>query len=219
MADGYVYCFSNPSMPGILNVGMTERTPEARLSEANASNTWGPPTPFKIEHAKKVSDASGKEKTLHTILEKKRIHPRHEFFGVSPEEVRKFFDLMDGEIWVETRVDEDEEEEEEEDTSSESAPQEKSHQKFIIKYAQTNLSPFVRVRSNELYEEYNHYCLDHNLPPISSSQAFWKVANYWWSNGFLTNRKRTSGGANWCADLNLDTVRVKYDIATTPEHD
>lgn len=125
MTDGYIYCFSNVSMPGILKVGMTERTPEARLSEANASDTWRPPTPYKIEFAKKISDASGKEKTLHILLEQytERINPRREFFRVSPEEVRKFFDLMDGEMWVETRKEVEEEEEEEvEDNSSESAP-------------------------------------------------------------------------------------------------
>ena len=128
MTDGYIYCFSNPCMPGILKVGMTERTPVIRLGEANASDTWRPPTPYKIEFSKKVSDASGKEKTLHTLLEQytERINPRREFFRVSQEEVRKFFDLMDGEMWGETRVEEEEEgggeEEGEEDTSSESAP-------------------------------------------------------------------------------------------------
>jgi hypothetical protein len=123
MTDGYIYCFSNSCMPSILKVGMTERTPVIRLGEANASDTWRPPTPYKIEFAKKVPDASGKEKTLHTLLEQytERIKPRGEFFRVSPEEVRKFFDLMDGEMWAETRV-EEEEEEEEEDTSSDSAP-------------------------------------------------------------------------------------------------
>ncbi len=122
MTDGYIYCFSNPVMPGILKVGMTERTPEVRLVEANASDTWRPPTPYKIEFAKKVSDASGKEKTLHTLLEQytERINPRREFFRVSPEEVRKFFDLMDGEMWTETHV--EEEEDEEEDTSADPAP-------------------------------------------------------------------------------------------------
>ena len=127
MTDGYIYCFSNPSMPGILKVGMTERTPEARLSEANASDTWRPPTPYKIEFAKKVSNPSQKEKTLHTLLEQytDRIHLRREFFRVSQEEVRKFFDLMDGEMWAET-CEEEEEEEEEEDTSSESAPRVKA---------------------------------------------------------------------------------------------
>ncbi len=122
MSDGYIYCFLNPCMPGILKVGMTERTPEARLSEANTSDTWRPPMPYRIEFAKKVSNASGKERTIHTLLEQytDRIHPRREFFRVSPEEVRKFFDLMDGEMWVETYVEEDQEEEED-DTPSESA--------------------------------------------------------------------------------------------------
>ena len=120
MSHGYIYCFSNPSMPGILKIGMTERTPEIRLGEANVSDTWRPPTPYKIEFAKKVSNSSGKEKTLHTLLEQytDRIHPRREFFRVSPDEIRKFFDLMDGEMWAETRVDEDEDEDEDEEVSS-----------------------------------------------------------------------------------------------------
>ena len=123
MTNGYIYCFSNPSMPGLLKVGMTERTPEERLSEANASDTWRPPTPYKIEFAKKVSNPSQKEKTLHTLLEQytDRINPRREFFRVSQKEVFKFFELMDGEMWAETR-----EEEEEEDTPSESAPRVKA---------------------------------------------------------------------------------------------
>jgi hypothetical protein len=127
MSDGYIYCFSNPCMPGILKVGMTERTPNIRLGEANASDTWRPPMPYKIEFAKKISDASGKEKTLHTLLEQytERIHPRREFFRVSSEEVRKFFDLMDGEMWADSE--DKEEEEEEEDTCSESAQQVKAN--------------------------------------------------------------------------------------------
>ena len=92
---GYIYCFSNPSMPGILKIGMTERTPETRLREANASDTWRPPTPYNIEFAKKVYNPSKKENTLHTLMEQytDRIHPRREFFRISSEEVINFFDL------------------------------------------------------------------------------------------------------------------------------
>lgn len=109
-------------MPGILKVGMTERTPEARLNEANASDTWRPPTPYKIEFAKKASNMKHKERALHALLEQytDRVHPRREFFRVSPEDVRKFFDLMDGEMWSETRV-EEEAKDDEEETTSESA--------------------------------------------------------------------------------------------------
>ena len=87
---GYIYCFSNPSMPGILKVGMTDRTPEIRLNEANNSDTWRPPTPYKIVFAKKVLNPKQKETTLHIILSQytERINPKREFFRVSPKEVK-----------------------------------------------------------------------------------------------------------------------------------
>ena len=90
MSEGYLYCFSNCSMPNILKIGMTERTPEARLADANTTDTWRPPTPYVIEFAKKVSNPVQKEKTLHVLLEQytNRVNPR-----------RVFFELMDGEMW------------------------------------------------------------------------------------------------------------------------
>ena len=99
--SGYVYAFSNKSMPGILKCGMTERTPEERLKEANVSDTWRPPTPYVMEFAKKVNDVKNKEITLHKLLEKytERVNPKREFFRVSIEEIKTFFDLMDGEIY------------------------------------------------------------------------------------------------------------------------
>jgi len=99
---GFIYCFSNPSMVGILKVGMTERTPDIRLYEANSSDTWRPPTPYVMEFAKQVSNPKQKEQTLHGLLARysERIHPRREFFRVSVQEVQAFFDLMDGDMWI-----------------------------------------------------------------------------------------------------------------------
>ncbi len=116
MSYGYIYCFSNPSMNGILKIGMTERTPEIRLNEANSSDTWRPPTPYKIEFAKKVYNPKQKETTLHTLLSQytERINPKREFFRVSKEEVNTFFDLIDGDLWIE-RVEKEEDEEEDDD--------------------------------------------------------------------------------------------------------
>ena len=110
--SGYIYCFSNDGMPGILKVGMTERTPELRLNEANNSGTWTLPS-FKIVIAKKVLNPKQKELTLHILLSQytQRIHPKREFFRVSQEEVKTFFDLIDGELWVETLEKEEEYEE------------------------------------------------------------------------------------------------------------
>jgi hypothetical protein len=124
MTYGYLYCFSNQSMPGILKIGMTERTPEIRLNEANSCDTWRPPTPYKIELAKKVLNPKQKETTLHNLLSQytERINPKREFFRVSLEEVKTFFDLIDGDLWVkcpeEDEEDEEEEEEEDEDNQT-----------------------------------------------------------------------------------------------------
>ena len=99
MSSGYIYCFSNPSMPGIVKIGITDRTPPDRAKELY---TTGVASPFKIEFAKKVSSPSAKEKTLHLLLEQftTRINCRREFFSITPEKAHMFFDLMDGEMWV-----------------------------------------------------------------------------------------------------------------------
>ena len=109
MSEGYIYCLSNECMPGILKVGMTERTPDVRAKELF---TTGVPTPFIIEFAKKVKDVKTKEKKLHELLEEytDRVGMNREFFRVSPEKVSMFFDLMDGEMWETTKEEEDVEE-------------------------------------------------------------------------------------------------------------
>jgi hypothetical protein len=98
MTSGYIYCFSNESMPGVVKVGMTIRTPFERLSEANSSDTWRPPTQYKLEFAKKVTNSKQKKNTLHKLLSKytERINPKREFFHASPREVETFFELIDG---------------------------------------------------------------------------------------------------------------------------
>ena len=86
MTDGYIYCFSNQSMPGILKIGMTQRTPEERVKELF---TTGVALPFNIEFAKKVNNIKDKEISLHKLLEKYsiRVNPDREFFRVSLDEV------------------------------------------------------------------------------------------------------------------------------------
>ena len=101
MTDGYIYCFSNISMPGIVKVGMTLRTPDVRLNEANSSDTWRPPTEYKLEFAKKVTNAKQKEHILHTRLAKytERVNPKREFFRASPKDIETFFELIDGDFY------------------------------------------------------------------------------------------------------------------------
>jgi hypothetical protein len=97
--EGWLYVISNPEMSTLLKIGMTMRTPQERLAEANASDTWRPPVNYKIEFAKKVKNPLKKEKTIHKLLEQynERVNRSREFFRISVEKARLYFDLMDGE--------------------------------------------------------------------------------------------------------------------------
>ncbi len=105
--EGWVYCISNENVRSakspnnLLKIGMTDRTPQERLAEANRSDTWRPPVNYKIEFAKKVKNAIKKEKTLHKLLEQynERVNHGREFFDISVEKARLYFDLMDGTYW------------------------------------------------------------------------------------------------------------------------
>ena len=120
MADkseqGWIYCLSNDSYEGQLKIGITMKEPDVRAKQLY---TTGVPTAFTVELAKKVMFPEKKEKTIHKLLAQytARVNPRREFFYVSVDEVRTFFELMDGEWWNKVKEDEevDEEEEEEEE--------------------------------------------------------------------------------------------------------
>ncbi len=91
--DGWVYCFSNDYMPGIVKIGRTKELPEKRLKDAN-SCTWN--LPFKLIISKKVNNYKQKEKYLHKVFKSYRIKNNREFFHLSYEQVIDQFNLMDG---------------------------------------------------------------------------------------------------------------------------
>lgn len=88
MTEGYIYCLSNPSMPNLLKIGMTTRTPEERAKELF---TTGVATPFHIEFSREVTNPEQKEKEIHKILENYRI-PSREFFNISVDEAMMVID-------------------------------------------------------------------------------------------------------------------------------
>lgn len=88
MTEGYIYCLSNPSMPGLLKIGATIRTPEDRAKELY---TTGVAYPFQIEFSRYVSYVFETEKQIHKILETYRI-PSREFFKISVENALKVID-------------------------------------------------------------------------------------------------------------------------------
>jgi hypothetical protein len=85
---------SNASMPGIFKVGMTVRTPEERLAEANSSDTWRPPTEYKIAFSVPVLDVSTTESLVHEQLDEHRIHPRREFFNAPFETIKEILSAV-----------------------------------------------------------------------------------------------------------------------------
>ena len=102
MNKGYIYCVSNPCMPGILKIGITKNTPNKLLDEANTYNIWKPPLPYVIIIAKKVNNIIQKKSALYYLLEKytSRVISNSCYFNITTQEIKSFFDLIDGEVWI-----------------------------------------------------------------------------------------------------------------------
>ena len=98
--DGYIYCMSTQAMPGVVKVGMTTRTPDIRIKEANSA--FGIRPGWRIDVAKKVSNVKQKEALLKRILAPHRVLEvsAREQFTVSVNTVAELFALIDGEIWT-----------------------------------------------------------------------------------------------------------------------
>lgn len=83
---GYVYLLTNPSMPGLVKVGCTDRSPSDRISEL--SSATGVPTPFTLEFFILVPDHIAIEQELHSILDAVRVSNSREFFRVPVENAK-----------------------------------------------------------------------------------------------------------------------------------
>ena len=92
--QGIVYVLANPCMPGIVKIGMTERSNiEARLKELY---TTGVPLPFECKFACKVkkSECAKIEKALHTAFAPQRVNANREFFRIIPEQAIAILELF-----------------------------------------------------------------------------------------------------------------------------
>ena len=75
---GWVYVLSNPSFPGRVKIGFTDRDVPSRTREL--SNSTGVPTPFVWEYGVRVEHARGVEHSAHRALHDVRVHKGREFF-------------------------------------------------------------------------------------------------------------------------------------------
>ena len=80
-----VYVLINEAMPGLIKIGLTGDSVEARLTAL--SSPTGVPLAFECYFAAEVKDGARIEKTLHLLFAEHRINPRREFFRLDPEKV------------------------------------------------------------------------------------------------------------------------------------
>ena len=92
MSLGIIYVISNPAMPGIVKIGITNRDDiEQRLRELFTTSL---PVPFECEYACKVTDVARVEKALHIAFQNSRVNPQREFFKIEPEQAIAVLKLL-----------------------------------------------------------------------------------------------------------------------------
>lgn len=79
MTKGFIYILSNPAMPGLLKIGLSQKVPDQRAEELF---TTGVPQPFIVEYYCIVDDCSDLEEQVHGELRHYRVHPEREFFQI-----------------------------------------------------------------------------------------------------------------------------------------
>lgn len=90
MADyGYVYCLSNPAMPGIFKVGKTERSVALRAAELSGSTSV--PSSFRVLFYFETNETGAAERSAHEHLEEYRMSRNREFFMCDPRSIHNVF--------------------------------------------------------------------------------------------------------------------------------
>ena len=91
-----VYVLTNPAMPGIVKIGMTDN-PDVQLRMGQLYTT-GVPLPFDCVIAREIADreAAEIESALHTAFGPHRLNPSREFFQLEPEQVEVLLRVMPG---------------------------------------------------------------------------------------------------------------------------
>lgn len=118
MDNGIVYLLTNPVMPGLVKIGMTEQENiDKRMKELY---TTGVPVPFECQFACRVkkSDCAKIEKALHTAFAPQRVNANREFFRIQVEQAKAILELFHHEDVTEVVTDEIENDLTEEDKAA-----------------------------------------------------------------------------------------------------
>lgn len=86
--SAYVYVLTNPSIPGLVKIGMTTKSVKERIKELSST---GVPEPFQLYYACELGgglDPVEVERDMHELFAPYRHNKRREFFGVDPKRVK-----------------------------------------------------------------------------------------------------------------------------------
>lgn len=87
-----VYSLTNPAMPNLVKIGMTELQ-DVNLRIAQLYTT-GVPFPFDVAYACKVPNAAEVERALHRAFAPNRLNPKREFFQIEPDQAIAILKLL-----------------------------------------------------------------------------------------------------------------------------
>lgn len=85
--EGYVYILECPNQPGMVKIGMTERTVQERVREINRSQ--GVIVPWIIHSAYPCKSPRAVEQLVHFELDSVRINSQREGFAIFPERAKE----------------------------------------------------------------------------------------------------------------------------------
>ena len=94
--EGFVYALINPSMPGLVKVGMTTGTSEARAKKM--SGKTGVPDQFEVLYEFRTDSPRQAEKSVHSWLEGQGFGYKKEFFRAPPKIVIKAMQKIEEEM-------------------------------------------------------------------------------------------------------------------------
>ena len=96
--NGYIYVLRNHTISNILKINITYKNPEELLRQINNENNF--PTPYFILICKNIQNPEIKLKKIYQLLIDYRINKKKDFFRISQEKIKIFFNLIKGKEYI-----------------------------------------------------------------------------------------------------------------------
>jgi len=85
--DSWIYVLSNKTMPNLVKIGYTDKTPDKRAEQV--SRGTGVPVKFSVEYAFRCFNAHALEFEVHKYLAPYRVNNDREFFQLTVDEAKE----------------------------------------------------------------------------------------------------------------------------------